>query len=133
MKKKLKKKAAIYNKKMEAFKGIIFDIPKKPLTAFYLYIKDNLSNLKQKYKNLKMKDIQAMASDEWQNEDASKQKKYIRIAESDRKRFKEELKQFEKLGYYKKRKIKKAYKEEVKKQILNLKGKERTMIASLKL
>jgi hypothetical protein len=74
-----------------------------------------------------------MASDEWQNEDASKQKKYIRIAESDRKRFKEELKQFEKLGYYKKRKIKKAYKEEVKKQILNLKGKERTMISSLKL
>ena len=54
---KAEKKAAIYNKKMEAFKGIIFDIPKKPLTAFYLYIKDNLSNLKQKYKNLKMKDI----------------------------------------------------------------------------
>ena len=74
-----------------------------------------------------------MASDEWQNEDASKQKKYIRIAESDRKRFKEELKQFEKLGYYKKRKLQKAYKEEVKKQILNLKGKERTMISSLKL
>ena len=61
-----------------------------------------------------------MASDEWQNEDASKQKKYIRIAESDRKRFKEELKQFEKLGYYKKRKInlkdKDSYKKHTKRK-----------------
>ena len=99
---KAEKEAAKYRKKMELFEGIIFDIPKKPLSAFSLYLKDNIAYLRQKYQGMEKKEIFKKASDDWQNEDPSTQKKYVRIAESDRKIFQEE---FEKLGYYKKRRI----------------------------
>ena len=48
-----------------------------------------------------MKELFKKASEIWKSEDGFIQKKYIKIAESDKKRFKEELKQLEKLGYYK--------------------------------
>ena len=52
-----------------------------------------------------MKELFKKASEIWKSEDGFIQKKYIKIAESDKKRFKEELKQLEKLGYYKRRRL----------------------------
>ena len=93
-----------YQKKMDEFKNVIFDMPKKPLNAFALFMKDRLPDLKKEKGNEKapMAKLLKIAAKEWTSEDGVSQKKYEKKAEQDKKRFKKQLKDFETLGYYKK-------------------------------
>ena len=88
---------------MAEFKNYVFDMPKRPLTAFTLFIKERIPDLKKEKGNDKapVTKLIKIAAKEWQSEDGVSQAKYERKAEQDKKRFKKQLKDFETLGYYK--------------------------------
>ena len=85
---------------MDTFKNAVFDMPKRPINVYALYVKDKLNDLKQKYKNSEYKFLIKKVSEQWQNENKATQMKYLKLFETDKERFKNQLKQFEKLGYY---------------------------------
>ena len=91
-----------YLKKMEQFKNYVFDLPKRPLNAFSLYVRDRIPDLKQENEKAPTTKLIKMVAKEWKEEDGVSQSKYEKKAEQDRKRFSRQMKEFEKLGYYKK-------------------------------
>lgn len=91
-----------YLKKMEQFKNYVFDLPKRPLNAFSLYVRDRIPDLKQENEKAPTTKLIKMVAKEWKEEDGVSQTQYEKKAEQDRKRFSRQMKEFEKLGYYKK-------------------------------
>ena len=91
-----------YEKKMKEFKNVVFDIPKRPLNAFTLYVKDRVPDLKKEKSDLPNNKLLKIVAKEWQEEDGVSQSKYEKKAQQEKKRFIREMKEFEKLGYYKK-------------------------------
>ena len=91
-----------YEKKMEEFKNYVFDIPKRPLNAFSLYVRDRIPEIKKDRKDEPVPKLLKIVAKEWNNEDGVSQSKYEKKAEQDKKRFLRQMKDFEKLGYYKK-------------------------------
>ena len=106
-KKKYEQKAELerekYQKKMKEFDNYVFDMPKRPLNAFTLFVKDRIPDLKEDRKNkgLTNQELLKIAAKEWNNEDGVSQSKYEKKAEQDKKRFIRQLKDFETMGYYK--------------------------------
>ena len=90
-----------YDRKMEEYKNYVFDMPKRPLTAFSLFVKDRVPDLKKENDKAPVTKLIKIAAKEWQSEDGVSQAKYEKKAEYDKKRFKKQLKDFETLGYYK--------------------------------
>ena len=104
-----------YARKMAEFKNCVFDMPKRPLTAFSLFVKERLPDLKKEKGKEKtpMTDLIKIVAKEWQSEEGVSQAKYEKKAEQDKRRFKKQLKDFETLGYYKKNtRVEKTPKEE---------------------
>lgn len=105
-KKKYEEKAKLakerYEKKMAEWKNVVFDMPKRPMNPFSLFIKDRIPDLKKEHKDTPITELVKIAAREWTSEDGVSQAKYEKKAESDKKRFKKQLKDFETLGYYKK-------------------------------
>ena len=91
-----------YLKKMDQFKNYVFDLPKRPLNAFSLYVRDRIPDLKQENEKAPTTKLIKMVAKEWKEENGVSQSKYEKKAEQDRKRFSRQMKEFEKLGYYKK-------------------------------
>ena len=79
-----------YEKKMAEFKNYVFDMPKRPLTAFTLFIKERIPDLKKEkgHDKAPVTKLIKIAAKEWQSEDGVSQAKYERKAEQDKKRFK---------------------------------------------
>ena len=90
-----------YERRMADFKNVVFDMPKRPLTAFSIYVKDRIPDLRKENQGMAVPKLLKMAAKEWQSEDGVSQAKYEKKAEKDKKRFKKQLKDFETLGYYK--------------------------------
>ena len=104
-----------YEQKMKQFENKVFDMPKKPHTAFTLYVADRIPDLKkEKPKALNSELIQKIAK-EWQEGKDVDQAKYGRKAEKERKRFKKQCLEFQKNGYYTKNKEDEGEKEAEKK------------------
>ena len=99
---KAKKEKERYEKKMEEFKNYIFDIPKRPLNAFSLYVRDRIPEIKKDRNDEPVANLLKIVAQEWNDEDGVSQSKYEKKAEQDKKRFLRQMKDFEKLGYYKK-------------------------------
>jgi hypothetical protein len=91
-----------YQKKMGEFKNCVFDLPKRPLNAFSLYVKDRMPDLKNEKPDEPNTKLLKKIAKEWKSEDGVSQSKYEKKAEVDKMRFKKQLKDFENLGYYKK-------------------------------
>ena len=91
-----------YEKKMMEFKNVVFDMPKRPLNAFSLFVRDRVPDIKKDNPELPINKLLKIAAKEWKEEDGVSQSKYEKKAEQDKKRFIRQLKDFEKLGYYKK-------------------------------
>ena len=98
---KAEKEKERYEKKMEEFKNYIFDLPKRPLNAFTLFVKDRVPDLKTENPKAAVTQLIKIAAKEWKKEDGVSQSKYEKKAEQDKKRFSRQMKEFEKLGYYK--------------------------------
>ena len=107
-KKKYEEKAANakekYDKKMEQFENKVFDMPKKPLTAFSLYIVDRMPDLKKENPETLNSELLKLIAKEWQEGKKVNQALYNKNAEKEKKRFKKQLSEFQKNGYYTKAK-----------------------------
>ena len=113
---KAEKEKEKYEAKMKEFRKYVFDMPKRPLNAFNLYVRDRIPDLKKKKENTPTTELIKIAAKEWRNEDGVSQVKYERKAEQDRKRFIKQLRDFEKLGYYKRNSRGERVKKEVEEE-----------------
>ena len=93
-----------YNKKMEEFKNKVFDMPKKPHSAFTLFITDRIPTLKKENPNAPNSELLKKIAKEWQEGKKVDQAMYVKNAEKEKKRFKKQLEEFQKNGYYTKSK-----------------------------
>ena len=91
-----------YKKKMEEFNNYVFDMPKRPLNAFTLYVKDRIPDLRKENQDTPTQELIKIVGKEWKKEDGVSQSKYEKKAEQDKRRFIKQLKDFEKFGYYNK-------------------------------
>ena len=91
-----------YQKKMGEFKNCVFDLPKRPLNAFSLYVKDRMPDLKKENPDDPNPKLLKQIAKEWKAEDGVSQRRYEKKAEVDKMRYKKQMKDFENLGYYKK-------------------------------
>ena len=87
---------------MGEFNNYVFDMPKRPLNAFSLFVKDHLPDLKKENDELPTNKLIKIAAKQWKEEDGVSQSTYEKKAEKDKKRFLKQMKDFEKFGYYKK-------------------------------
>ena len=105
-KKKYEEKAKLakekYEKKMAEYSNYVFDMPKRPVTAFALYVRDRIPDLREKDKKSPVTKLIKKAAEEWTSGEGISHSKYESKARQDKKRFKKQLKDFETLGYYKK-------------------------------
>ena len=97
---KAKKAKEIYDKKMSKFQDKVFDMPKKPISGFSLYVRDRMPDLKKEKPDETSNDLIRQIAKEWQEENNVDPKLYNKYAEKDKKRFKKQLKEFKKFGYY---------------------------------
>lgn len=95
-----------YEKKMEQFENKVFDLPKKPNSGFSLYWYDRYPVLKEKNPNETYVNIVKQITKEWAQGELFDKNDYLLKAENDKNRFKKQLNEFEKFGYYTKCDIK---------------------------
>ena len=93
-----------YEKKMEQFQNKVFDMPKKPLTAFALYISERMPDLKKEKPKTPTSELLKVIAKEWQEGKNVDQAVYNKNAEKEKKRFKKQFLEFKKNGYYTKNK-----------------------------
>ena len=99
---KAEKEKEKYKKKMKEFDNYVFDMPKRPLNAFSLFVRDRIPDLKEENEKTPTTELIKIAAKEWNKEDGVSQKDYEKKAERDKKRFIKQLRDFDKLGYYNK-------------------------------
>ena len=99
-KEKAQKAKEIYDKKMSKFQNKVFDMPKKPISGFSLYVRDRMPDLKKEKPHETTNELIKQIAKEWQEEKDVDQKLYNKYFEKDKKRFKKQLKEFQKFGYY---------------------------------
>ena len=101
---KAEKSREIYEKKMKQFQDKEFDMPKKPISGFSLYVSERMPEFKKARPDKSIPELVKQIAKEWQEGKNVDQKMYNKIVEKDKKRFKKQLKEFKKFGYYTKEK-----------------------------
>ncbi len=89
-----------YQRQMIQFKDKIFDIPKKPKTAYILFCQDKLPPLKKEKPYEPLPELIKKIAEEWNHLENEIKNQYKKNAEKEKKRFKIQLKEFKKMGYY---------------------------------
>ena len=97
---KYKKSKEAYEKKIEQFKNKVFDMPKRPPSGFLMYVSDRMPEIKREKPKADNPTILKQVAKEWQDNKVSNKKEYNDLAEKEKKRFKKQLKEFTKFGYY---------------------------------
>ena len=97
---KFQKAKEAYEKKMAQFKNKVFDMPKRPPSGFLMYVSDRMPDLRKEKPKADTSTLLKQIAKEWQENKVSNQGEYNKIAESEKKRFKKQLKEFTKFGYY---------------------------------
>ena len=121
---KAEKAKEVYDKKMEKFNNKVFDMPKKPLTGFSLYISDRMPDLKKEKPDSPPSDLIKIIAKEWQEGKVVNQSIYNKNSEKEKKRFKKQLLEFQKNGYYTKTKEKEEVEEDDEDEKKNSKKKK---------
>lgn len=88
-----------YNKKAEYFKDKIFDFPIKPKSPFTYYVNFKFDELSKDNNNIILKDYFEIISKEWSKGNIDK-KQFQLMSDNDKKRYKKQVIQFEKFGFY---------------------------------
>ena len=89
---------------MLKFQDKVFDMPKKPISGFALYVSDRMPDIKIEKPETTLSELIKQIATEWQTEENVDKNYYNKKAEKDKKRFKKQLKEFQKFGYYTKTK-----------------------------
>lgn len=87
-----------YNKKLDEYNNKIMDIPKAPKTPFSFYFENRLINISSE--NIDIKNLLDLTAKEWQSKTAKEKEKYIKLADEDKARFKRQISEFQKHGFY---------------------------------
>ena len=103
---KAEKAKEIYEKKMTQFENKVFDMPKKPRSAFTLFLAERMPEIKKENPKSTASEILKLIAKEWQEEKNVDQSIYNKKVEKEKKRFKKQLAEFKKNGYYTKSKNK---------------------------
>ena len=103
---KAEKAKEIYEKKMEQFENKVFDMPKKPHSAFTLFVAERMPEIKKEKPKIATSDMLKLIAKEWQEGKNVDHSVYNKNAEKEKKRFKKQLSEFKKNGYYTKSKEK---------------------------
>ena len=74
-----------YDKKMEEFNNKVFDMPKKPLSGFLLYVTDRMPDLKKDKPNTQNSVLLKQIAKEWQDGKNVDQSIYIKKSEKEKK------------------------------------------------
>ena len=93
-----------YDRQMSKFQDKVFDMPKKPHSGFNLYVQDRMPDLKKAKPNAQVTVLLRQIAKEWKEGKDVDTKQYNKNAEKDKRRFKKQLKEFQKMGYYTKEK-----------------------------
>ena len=93
-----------YDLKMLQLQNKVFDMPKKPVSGFSLYVSDRMPDLKKENSKASVVNLMKQIAEEWQEGKTVDQALYNKKAEKDKKRFKKQLIEFKKFGYYTKAK-----------------------------
>ena len=70
--------------------------PKKPLTAYFWYMKERRESLKKEEPTLSNTGIVSKMSEEWKKLDKEAQSKYIKLAEDDKRRYEIDMREYNK-------------------------------------
>ena len=89
-----------YEKKKSQFKGKIFDMPKKAISPFLLYLSDRIPDLIKQNPKEPVTNLYKQIAKEWEKGEIVDIKFYHKKAEKDKIRFNKQLKEFNKFGYY---------------------------------
>ena len=89
-----------YDKQMLEFENKVFDMPKKPVSGFILYLTDRMPDIRKKKPDQPVQTYIKQIAKEWMDGKTVDQKFYNKNAEKDKKRFKKQLLEFQKKGYY---------------------------------
>lgn len=68
-----------------------YEKPKKSLSSYNIYFKDELKRLREKYPDTEVKDLFRQVSQNWKNIDEKLKKKYEKLAKKDKIRYESEL------------------------------------------
>ena len=105
-----------YEKKLEKFQNRVFDVPKRPKTAFQLYVMNKFNKVKEENKDYGANEVLKALAEEWNSLPDKKKEKYEEKSEKDRERFKKQNVEFKEFGYYTKSKEQKEDEKERKSQ-----------------
>lgn len=93
-----------YKKKKLLFESKIFDMPMRPLRAYNFYIRDRVPDLAKEKSDIPVRELLKDVGREWQdgtcNGKKINKKLYEEYAKQDEKRYKREMEEFQKNGYY---------------------------------
>ena len=70
--------------------------PKRPISAYFFYNQERRESLKKEKPTLNNKDLIRIMGDEWNKLSEEAKKPYVKKAEDDKKRYLEEMKEYEK-------------------------------------
>jgi len=70
--------------------------PKRPISAYFFYNQERRESLKKEKPTLNNKDLIRVMSEEWNKLNDEQKKPYMKKAEDDKKRYLEEMKEYEK-------------------------------------
>lgn len=90
----------VYAKKVEEFQNRVYDMPKKPMSAYRIFMKERIVELMKGKKGKSVTEFIGKVADEWKNDKIVDQEKYEKLAKKDKERYIKQLKSFNKLGYY---------------------------------
>lgn len=90
-----------YKSKLDTFKDKVFDFPKSPKNPFSFYISCELNELSKKNEKIDIKETFENLTRNWYINEVEK-KIYEEMANKDKIRYKNEIIEFEKFGYYSK-------------------------------
>ena len=97
---KAEKARKLYEKKMLEFKDKVFDIPKRPISAFLLYLCERIPILKKENPEEVIPVLVSQIAKEWKEGRNIDKNYYFEKFRKDQERFKIQQKEFNKKGYY---------------------------------
>ena len=96
---KAKKERINYEKAMKPFKNKIFDFPKRPKSEFKFFL-ENAISLKSPSPEITKNMFILQTKEEWEKLSIEDKNKFTQKAKDDKLRYKQQIKEFEKFGFY---------------------------------
>ena len=75
-------------------------MPKKPLTAYFIYFQDKKPSFAEKFSSLSLSELTKLIAKDWNGLNEEQKKVYLEKAANDRKRYEVQMAEFRKKYYH---------------------------------